>query len=254
MADRKGQQAGRGGGARPGQGGQGGQGNRQGQGRQDAPARRATPAAASSGRRERAEELPPPPTGPRPTPRLRTLYDEEVRPALLGEFSYGNVMRVPRVEKVVLNIGLGEALTNPQAMDNAVRDLEAITGQRPVVTKARKSIAAFKLREGNAIGCMVTLRGARMYDFLDKLINVALARVRDFNGVSPESFDGRGNYNLGLREQLIFPEISYDQIDRVRGMDVAIVTTAQTDDEGRRLLQLMGMPFSSEDAAQRRAS
>jgi large subunit ribosomal protein L5 len=177
-----------------------------------------------------------------------------VRPALLGEFSYGNVMRVPRVEKVVLNIGLGEALTNPQAMDNAVRDLEAITGQRPVVTKARKSIAAFKLREGNAIGCMVTLRGARMYDFLDKLINVALARVRDFNGVSPESFDGRGNYNLGLREQLIFPEISYDQIDRVRGMDVAIVTTALTDDEGRRLLQLMGMPFSSEDAAQRRAS
>ncbi|HEX2326232.1 MAG TPA: 50S ribosomal protein L5 [Chloroflexota bacterium] len=198
--------------------------------------------------------MPPPPTGPRPTPRLRTRYDEEVRPALLGEFSYGNVMRVPRVEKVVLNIGLGEALTNPQAMDNAVRDLETITGQRPVVTKARKSIAAFKLREGNPIGCMVTLRGARMYDFLDKLINVALARVRDFNGVSPESFDGRGNYNLGLREQLIFPEISYDQIDRVRGMDVAIVTTARTDDEGRRLLQLMGMPFRSEDAAQRRAS
>jgi large subunit ribosomal protein L5 len=177
-----------------------------------------------------------------------------VRPALLGEFDYGNVMRVPRVEKVVLNIGLGEALTNPQAMDNAVRDLETITGQRPVVTKARKSIAAFKLREGNPIGCMVTLRGARMYDFLDKLINVALARVRDFNGVSPESFDGRGNYNLGLREQLIFPEIAYDQIDRVRGMDVAIVTTARTDDEGRRLLQLMGMPFRSEDAAQRRAS
>ncbi|HEX2516910.1 MAG TPA: 50S ribosomal protein L5 [Chloroflexota bacterium] len=198
--------------------------------------------------------MPPPPTGPRPTPRLRTRYDEEVRPALLGEFSYGNVMRVPRVEKVVLNIGLGEALTNPQAMDNAVRDLETITGQRPVVTKARKSIANFKLREGNPIGCMVTLRGARMYDFLDKLINVALARVRDFNGVSPESFDGRGNYNLGLREQLIFPEISYDQIDRVRGMDVAIVTTARTDDEGRRLLQLMGMPFRSEDAAQRRAS
>jgi large subunit ribosomal protein L5 len=250
MADRKGQQAGRGGG-RPGQGGQG---NRQGQGAQGAQSRRAAPAAPSTGRRERREELPPPPTGPRPTPRLRTRYDEEVRPALLGEFSYGNVMRVPRVEKVVLNIGLGEALTNPQAMDNAVRDLETITGQRPVVTKARKSIAAFKLREGNPIGCMVTLRGARMYDFLDKLINVALARVRDFNGVSPESFDGRGNYNLGLREQLIFPEIAYDQIDRVRGMDVAIVTTARTDDEGRRLLQLMGMPFRSEDAAQRRAS
>jgi large subunit ribosomal protein L5 len=250
MADRKGQQAGRGG----GRAGQGGQGNRQGQGAQGAQSRRAAPAAPSTGRRERREELPPPPTGPRPTPRLRTRYDEEVRPALLGEFSYGNVMRVPRVEKVVLNIGLGEALTNPQAMDNAVRDLETITGQRPVVTKARKSIAAFKLREGNPIGCMVTLRGARMYDFLDKLINVALARVRDFNGVSPESFDGRGNYNLGLREQLIFPEIAYDQIDRVRGMDVAIVTTARTDDEGRRLLQLMGMPFRSEDAAQRRAS
>jgi large subunit ribosomal protein L5 len=250
MADRKGQQAGRGG----GRAGQGGQGNRQSQGAQGAQSRRAAPAAPSTGRRERREELPPPPTGPRPTPRLRTRYDEEVRPALLGEFSYGNVMRVPRVEKVVLNIGLGEALTNPQAMDNAVRDLETITGQRPVVTKARKSIAAFKLREGNPIGCMVTLRGARMYDFLDKLINVALARVRDFNGVSPESFDGRGNYNLGLREQLIFPEIAYDQIDRVRGMDVAIVTTARTDDEGRRLLQLMGMPFRSEDAAQRRAS
>jgi large subunit ribosomal protein L5 len=251
MADRKGQQGGRGGG-RPGQGGQG---SRQGQGAQGAQGRRAAPApAAGGGRRERREDLPPPPTGPRPTPRLRTRYEEEVRPALLNEFGYGNVMRVPKVEKVVLNIGLGEALTNPQAMDNAVRDLETITGQRPVVTKARKSIAAFKLREGNAIGCMVTLRGARMYDFLDKLINVALARVRDFNGVSPESFDGRGNYNLGLREQLIFPEIAYDQIDRVRGMDVAIVTTARTDDEGRRLLQLMGMPFRSEDAAQRRAS
>jgi large subunit ribosomal protein L5 len=177
-----------------------------------------------------------------------------VRPTLIQEFAYANPMQAPKVEKVVVNIGLGEALTNPQAMDNAVRDLEQITGQRPVVTRAKRSIAAFKLREGNPIGCMVTLRGARMYDFLDKLLNVALARVRDFSGVSPESFDGRGNYNLGLREQLIFPEIAYDQIDRVRGMDVAIVTTARTDDEGRRLLQLLGMPFRSEDAAQRQAS
>src|SRR5262249_44849176 len=158
-------------------------------------------------------------------------YDAEVRPSLMQEFAYGNPMQVPKVDKVVINIGMGEALTNAAAMDNAVGDLELITGQRPVVTKAKRSIAAFKLREGNAIGCMVTLRGARMYDFLDKLFNVALARVRDFSGVSPESFDGRGNYNLGLREQLIFPEIEYDRIDRVRGMDVAIVTTARTDDE-----------------------
>jgi large subunit ribosomal protein L5 len=172
----------------------------------------------------------------------------------MQEFAYRNSMQVPKVAKVVINIGMGEALTNAAAMDNAVGDLELITGQRPVVTKAKRSIAAFKLREGNAIGCMVTLRGARMYDFLDKLFNVALARVRDFSGVSPESFDGRGNYNLGLREQLIFPEIEYDRIDRVRGMDVAIVTTARTDDEGRRLLQLMGMPFRSEDATERRAS
>jgi large subunit ribosomal protein L5 len=177
-----------------------------------------------------------------------------VRPSLTQEFGYPNTMQVPKVEKVVINIGMGEALTNADAMDNAVGDLELITGQRPVVTKAKRSIAAFKLRQGYPIGCMVTLRGARMYDFLDKLFNVALARVRDFSGVSPESFDGRGNYNLGLREQLIFPEIEYDRIDRVRGMDVAIVTTARTDDEGRRLLQLMGMPFRSEDGAERRAS
>jgi large subunit ribosomal protein L5 len=251
MAERKGQQSGRGG--RQGQGGQGGQGNRQGQGARGQPqGGRPTPQAAP--RRERQEDLPPPPTGPRPTPRLKERYDAEVRPTLIQEFAYANPMQAPKVEKVVVNIGLGEALTNPQAMDNAVRDLEQITGQRPVVTRAKRSIAAFKLREGNPIGCMVTLRGARMYDFLDKLLNVALARVRDFSGVSPESFDGRGNYNLGLREQLIFPEIAYDQIDRVRGMDVAIVTTARTDDEGRRLLQLLGMPFRSEDAAQRQAS
>ncbi|MGH2368589.1 MAG: 50S ribosomal protein L5, partial [Chloroflexota bacterium] len=181
---------------------------------------------------------------------MRERYDQEVRGALIQEFGYKNVMQAPKINKVVINIGMGEALNNPQAMDNALRDLETIAGQKPVVTKAKKSIAAFKLRQGQAIGCMVTLRGARMYDFLDKLFNVALARVRDFSGVSPEAFDGRGNYSLGLREQLIFPEIEYDRIDRVRGMEVAIVTTALTDDEGRRLLQLMGMPFRSEDGRQ----
>jgi large subunit ribosomal protein L5 len=254
MADRKGQQSGRGGASGPGQGGRGAQGGRAAQGNRPAPAARAAQTGGPPARRERREDLPPPPTGPRPTPRLRTRYDDEVRAALIQEFGYRNLMQAPKIDKVVINIGLGEALTDSQAMDNAVHDLELISGQRPVVTKAKKSIAAFKLREGNPIGCMVTLRGARMYDFLDKLFNVALARVRDFSGVSPESFDGRGNYNLGLREQLIFPEIAYDQIDHVRGMDVAIVTTARTDDEGRRLLQLMGMPFRSEDAVERRAS
>lgn len=253
MADRKGQQSGGGGrgdqGSRGAQGGRGDQGGRGGR----PPAAPARQGAAPS-RRERQEELPPPPTGPRPTPRLRERYDREVRDTLMQELGYGNIMQVPKIEKVVINIGMGEALSNPQAMDNALRDLEAIAGQRPVVTKAKRSIAAFKLREGNPIGCMVTLRGARMYDFLDKLFNVALARVRDFSGVSPESFDGRGNYNLGVREQLIFPEIEYDRVDRVRGMDIAIVTTARTDDEGRRLLQLMGMPFRTEAEEARRAS
>ena len=245
MADRKGQQSGR----PAGQGSQGARGPQAAR-----PGRESAQRAAPPVRRERQDDLPPPPTGPRPTPRLRQHYDGEVRDSLMREFGYANIMQVPKIEKVVLNIGMGEALTNAQAMDNAVRDLETIAGQHPVVTKAKKSIAAFKLREGNPIGCMVTLRGARMYDFLDKLFNVALARVRDFSGVSPEAFDGRGNYNLGVREQLIFPEIEYDRVDRVRGMDVAIVTTALTDDEGRRLLALMGMPFQREDAAQRRAS
>jgi large subunit ribosomal protein L5 len=253
MADRKGQQSGPGGrGDQAGRGGQSGaQGGAQGGGGRAAAGRAA---AAAPSRRERQEELPPPPTGPRPTPRLRERYDREVRDTLMQDLGYSNIMQVPKIEKVVINIGMGEALTNPQAMDNAMRDLELIVGQRPVVTKAKRSIAAFKLREGNPIGCMVTLRGARMYDFLDKLFNVALARVRDFTGVSPESFDGRGNYNLGVREQLIFPEIEYDRIDRVRGMDVAIVTTARTDDEGRRLLQLMGMPFRTEAEQARRAA
>jgi large subunit ribosomal protein L5 len=159
------------------------------------------------------------------------------------EFSYDNVMQVPRVVKVVLNVGLGEALQNAKALDAAANDLGIITGQKPVVTKARRSIAAFKLREGNSIGMMVTLRSGRMWSFLDRLVNVALPRQRDFRGVSPDSFDGRGSYSLGLREQLIWPEIQYDKIDKVRGMSVTIVTTAQTDEEARRLLQLLGMPF-----------
>jgi large subunit ribosomal protein L5 len=177
------------------------------------------------------------------TPRLQEKYQNEVVPALRKEFAYTNPMQVPMPAKVVINIGMGEAIANAKAMDNAVRDLTDITGQRPVVTRAKRSVAAFKLRQGMQIGCMVTLRGRRMYDFLDKLINVALPRLRDFQGVSADSFDGRGNYTLGLREQLVFPEIDYDKIDKVRGMEISIVTTARTDEEGRRLLALMGMPF-----------
>jgi large subunit ribosomal protein L5 len=175
--------------------------------------------------------------------RLKEKYQKEVVPSLQKEFDYNNPMQVPSVHKVVVNIGMGEAIQNAKAMDAAVSDLAAITGQRPVITRAKRSVAAFKLREGMQIGCMVTLRGERMYYFLDKLINVALPRLRDFQGVSPEAFDGRGNYTLGLREQLVFPEIDYDKVDKVRGMEVSIVTTARTDEEGRRLLRLMGMPF-----------
>ncbi|MGZ3673069.1 MAG: 50S ribosomal protein L5 [Ktedonobacterales bacterium] len=177
------------------------------------------------------------------TPGLQQRYNNEVLPALQKEFNYDNVMQVPALHKVVINIGMGEAIQNTKAMENAVRDLTDITGQRPVVTKAKRSVAAFKLREGMPIGAMVTLRGRRMYDFLDKLINVALPRLRDFQGVSADSFDGRGNYTLGIREQLVFPEINYDKIDKVRGMEITIVTTARTDEEGRRLLRLLGMPF-----------
>ena len=176
--------------------------------------------------------------------RLKKKHEDEAAPALLGEFGYRNVMQVPRLVKIVVNVGLGEALENVKALDAAVRDVSTITGQRPVITRARKSVAAFKLREGNPIGTKVTLRGKRMYDFLDRLINVALPRQRDFRGVSREAFDGRGNYTLGLREQLIWPEIDYDSVDRVRGMEVTIVTTANTDEEGRRLLELLGMPFA----------
>ena len=175
--------------------------------------------------------------------RLKEKYQKEVVPALQKEFDYSNLMQVPSVHKVVVNIGMGEAIQNAKAMDAAVSDLATITGQRPVITRAKRSVAAFKLREGMQIGCVVTLRGDRMYYFLDKLINVALPRLRDFQGVSPEAFDGRGNYTLGLREQLVFPEIDYDKVDKVRGMEVSIVTTARTDEEGRQLLRLMGMPF-----------
>jgi large subunit ribosomal protein L5 len=172
-------------------------------------------------------------------------YKEDVVPALMDEFQYKSVMQVPRLQKIVVNVGLGEALDNPKAIDFATNDIMAITGQKPVVTKAKKSIATFKLREGRSIGLKVTLRGDRMWAFLTRLIHVALPRTRDFQGVSPDSFDGRGNYTLGLREQLIFPEIEYDKIDKVRGLEVSIVTTAQTDEEGRRLLSLLGMPFAA---------
>ena len=166
-------------------------------------------------------------------PRLRRRYLDEIVPALVAEFRYLNAMQVPRVEKVVVNIGLGEAITNARAIDAAIADLKTITGQAPIVIRARKSVAAFKLREGMPIGVKVTLRGRRMYDFLDKLLNVALPRIRDFRGVDPKAFDGHGNYTLGLREQLVFPEIDYDKIDKLRGLEVCIVTTARTDDEGR---------------------
>ena len=175
---------------------------------------------------------------------MQEKYRSDVVPALMQEFSYGNVMQVPKVQKIVVNIGLGEAIANPKALDAAVGDLTMITGQKPVVTRAKKSIAAFKLREGMPIGAMVTLRGPRMYEFLDRLTSVALPRIRDFRGVSPNAFDGRGNYTLGLKEQLAFPEIDYDKIDKTRGLEMSIVTTARTDEEGRRLLALLGMPFA----------
>jgi len=175
--------------------------------------------------------------------RMKVMYQNEVVPSLMKSLDLTNVMQAPRIEKVVLNIGLGETKDNPKALDAATRDLETITGQKPIVTKAKKSIANFKLREGSEIGAKVTLRGDRMWSFLDRLMNVVLPRVRDFRGISPNAFDGRGNYTLGLREQLIFPEIDYDSIDKVRGMEVTIVTTAQTDEQARALLKMLGMPF-----------
>ncbi len=177
-------------------------------------------------------------------PRVEDLYQSEIVPRMMEEFGYANIMQVPKVTKVVVNVGVGEALTNAKALDAAAEDITAITGQKPAIRRARKSIANFKLRAGAPVGARVTLRGDRMYDFLDRLISVALPRQRDFRGISADSFDGRGNYTLGMREQLVWPEIDYDKIDQVRGMEITIVTTARTDEEGRRLLQLMGMPFA----------
>ena len=175
--------------------------------------------------------------------KLREQYNNEVVPALMKKFEYKSIMQVPKLDKVVINIGLGDLKENPKALENAMKDLTQITGQKPVITKAKKSIAAFKLREGANIGCKVTLRSDKMYDFVYKLFNVALPRVRDFRGVSTHSFDGRGNYSMGIKEQLIFPEIEYDKVDKLRGMDIIFVTTAKTDEEGRELLRLLGMPF-----------
>jgi large subunit ribosomal protein L5 len=176
-------------------------------------------------------------------PRLKEKYDTDVLGALREQYQYGNVMQVPRVTKVVVNIGMGEALTDANALDRAADDVAAITGQKPIINRAKRSIANFRLREGNPIGVSATLRGPRMFEFLDRLVSAALPRIRDFQGLNPNAFDGRGNYSLGIREQLIFPEIDYDKVDKVRGMQVTIVTTARTDEEGRRLLELLGMPF-----------
>jgi large subunit ribosomal protein L5 len=177
-------------------------------------------------------------------PRLKTRYDEEIRPALVNELKYANIMQAPKLEKIVVNIGIGEAIQNAKALDAATGDLQAITGQKPITKKAKKSIAQFRLREGMTVGIMVTLRGDRMYEFLDRLVNAALPRLRDFQGVPTRSFDGRGNYSLGLREQLVFPEIDYDKIDKLRGLEITMVTSARTDQEGRRLLELLGVPFA----------
>ena len=177
--------------------------------------------------------------------KLREQYEKEVIPALMKKFNYKSVMEVPKLDKIVINIGLGDVKENPKSLENAIKDLAQITGQQPVITKARKSIAAFKLREGVNVGCKVTLRSDKMYDFAYKLFNVALPRVRDFRGVSGNSFDGRGNYSMGIKEQLIFPEIEYDKVDKLRGMDIIFVTTAETDEESKELLKLLGMPFNN---------
>ncbi len=180
----------------------------------------------------------------RTPPRLKEKYQQDVAPVLMKEFGYSNVMQPPRLEKVTINIGVGEAVQNAKALDSASADVAAVTGQHPVITRARRSISNFKLREGMPIGVTVTLRGDRMWEFMDRTLNAALPRIRDFQGLSPNSFDGRGNYSLGLREQVIFPEIEYDKIDKVRGMQITICTTARTDEEGKRLLELLGMPFA----------
>lgn len=176
--------------------------------------------------------------------RLKSLYNDEIVAAMIKKFGYKNVMEVPKLDKIVINMGVGEAKENAKVLDTAVKDLEIITGQKAVLTRAKNSVANFKIREGMAIGCKTTLRGEKMYDFMDRLVNLALPRVRDFRGVSADSFDGRGNYALGIKEQLIFPEIEYDKVEKVRGMDVIVVTTAKTDEEARELLRLFGMPFA----------
>ncbi len=176
--------------------------------------------------------------------RLRDLYNSEIKDAMVNKFGYKNVMQIPKLEKIVVNMGVGEAKENAKILDSAVKDLETITGQKAVITRAKKSVANFKLREGMPIGCKVTLRGERMFEFADRLVNLALPRVRDFRGVNPDAFDGRGNYALGIKEQIIFPEIEYDKVDKVRGMDIIFVTTAKTDEEARELLRLFGMPYS----------
>ncbi|MBE5821242.1 MAG: 50S ribosomal protein L5 [Clostridiales bacterium] len=178
--------------------------------------------------------------------RLREKYEKEIVPALMKKFSYKSVMQVPKLEKIVINIGVGESKDNPKALENAMNDLGIITGQKPIITKAKKSIAGFKIREGMNLGCKVTLRSAKMYEFMDRLISISIPRIRDFRGLNPNSFDGRGNYSMGVKEQLIFPEIEYEKVDKLRGMDIIFVTTAQTDEEARALLDLMGMPFKKE--------
>ncbi len=208
-----------------------------------APARQQSRSRRGSGREAAAAAATAAAEAGPPLPRLRDTYRQEIVPAMMAEFGFANPMRVPRVEKIVVNIGLGEALTNGRAMESATRDLTTITGQKPIITRARKSIAGFKLRAGNPIGTCVTLRGDRMYHFLDRLVNTALPRIRDFRGISRRGFDGRGNFSIGLREQIIFPEIDYNQIDRFRGLQVSIITSAQNDAESIRLLELFGMPF-----------
>jgi len=188
------------------------------------------------------------------TPRMRSKYDAEVAKAMTEKFGYKNAMEVPRIEKITLNMGVGEASQDKKKVQTAAAEMEAIAGQKPVITKARKSIAQFKLREGMPIGCKVTLRRERMYEFLDRLITIAMPRIRDFRGLNPKSFDGRGNYAMGLKEQIIFPEISYDRIEKVRGMDIIITTTAKTDDEARELLRLFGFPFPAEESEQKEAA
>ncbi|MGF7149616.1 large subunit ribosomal protein L5 [Sphingomonas zeicaulis] len=188
------------------------------------------------------------------TPRMRKLYDESIAKAMTEKFGYANPMQVPKIEKIVLNMGVGEATQDKKKVETAAQEMQRIAGQKPVVTKAKKSIAQFKLREGMPIGAKVTLRRERMYEFLDRLITIALPRVRDFRGLNPKSFDGRGNYAMGLKEQIVFPEINYDQIDKVRGMDVIVTTTAKTDEEARELLRLFGFPFPQDQAAEKKAA